>query len=159
MPKTHADEMDDVDFGMSGEEADIDFSEVAETAGNQILPPDTYNAVVVDVEKRRGEKGIYYNWKFSITDDPYQDVKVYRVTSLAEKAADGTFKTLQVILGAPIPRGKFSLSAYYDRFLGRPVRLKIKTREYMGTPQNEVDRILPPSSGAGASSVSDNKLF
>lgn len=166
MTKTNADprETDALDeyTGTASGTPDVNFAEIPESSVGTILPPGTYSAVVIDVEKKVGPNGLYYNWRFGITDDPYQDVNVWRVTSLAPKAADGTFKTLQIILGAAIPRGNFTLEDYKDRFLGRPVRLKTKTREYpagSGILTNDVDRILPPTPSTGEGESAPNKLF
>lgn len=121
-------------------EIDFEPDEVADVS-NVTLQPGTYDAVVEDVEKRQGQKGPYYNWKFRTTDPDFPDVPLYRITSLGEKSLPYTKRTLVAILGGPLP-AHFSIVAHKELFIGRPVRLKVKLGEWEGVQRSEVDQIL-----------------
>lgn len=137
---------EDVDEYVTGGDSDeFDFSDVPEGAGQfPVLPNGRYQAHVDDVSLEQGKAGPYLKWTFVVDDEdaPARNMKVFHNTSFAPKSLSITYGTLSTILGEEMPRARWRLSDYYDRFVGRPVILQTRQREWEGTMRNSVARVI-----------------
>lgn len=112
-----------------------------------VLPNGTYEAVIVDIEEREGEKAPYLLIRMMVTTGEFEGQNVFDNLSLSPKAG---WKQAQ-FLGATLDR-EFAAGEPVNidpaELLGHDVRINVEQRSYQGQMRNAVRTYLPPASEA-----------
>lgn len=122
----------------------VDFSGVSDGDGFDPLPDGTYNCNVFDVtvEETKAKDGHYLNWQLKITDDGYNNRRVFYNTSLKPQAL---WKLKQVLnrIAPDMDWGEeFNVGEIIDSIVGLPCRAVISYNDEYDN--NNVDDVLAP---------------
>jgi hypothetical protein len=142
---------------MAGYEADeIDFSGITdeEASGRRVIPSGKYVATVEKVEINEKPAGPCFLFVYRVIEGDEAGVKLVQSCSMGEKSRAITFRTIQSILGEPLPRVRFGnfMAEYGERLVGQVVTLTVGTSDWSGEPGNDV-KFVSRSRSTGTNST------
>lgn len=111
---------------------------------DELLPSDTYDVFVQEVEIREGEKGEYFAVTFAIAGGEHKNFLLYDNLSMSPKARRRLKRNLQAILGREL--GQEPKDALAEEMTGRPCRVVVGQREFEGESRPDVTRIMASGS-------------
>lgn len=103
----------------------VDFSDIPEF---ELIVPGTYPAVISGAEIKKGAKGDYINWEYTLDHPKYKGQKVWDMTSLSAKALY-RFRDFLTSLNISCPE-KGAIDVDIDSIVGKQVMIEVIIDSY-----------------------------
>lgn len=102
------------------------------------LEPGIYHAKLFDCVIKEGPKAPYFNFQWSVCDEPYKNRRLWSIATTADNALFRLQETYNA-LGEP------DTTVNTDELVSRVVRLHVDQDTYKGKVTNKVEKIRPPA--------------